>query len=95
MKNDALHAKVTMRVGGAYTLGALGTKHVIDQATPLVCEAIDAMSLPEDGFTFCDMGCADGATSIGMITARDRNGSKTFSATAYRCCACRPTAKRL
>lgn len=58
-----------MKVGGAYTLGALGTQHVIDQATPLVCEAIASMSLPTHGFTLCDMGCADGATSIDMISA--------------------------
>ena len=69
MNLPSLHAKVAMRVGGAYTLGALGTKHVIDQATPLVCEAIDSMDLPAHGFTLCDMGCADGATSLEMIAA--------------------------
>ena len=69
MKLPTQHAEVAMKVGGVYALGALGTKHVIDEATPLVCAAIDAMELPPDRFSFCDMGCADGGTSVEMIGA--------------------------
>ena len=58
-----------MKVGGVYALGALGTKHVIDQAKSLVCAAIEKMGLPDDRFTLCDMGCADGGTSVDMIAA--------------------------
>ena len=69
MPSSPLHVEIAMKVGGVYALGARGSKHVIDQATPLVCEAIGAMSLPDDVFTLCDMGCADGGTSVDMVTA--------------------------
>jgi hypothetical protein len=47
----------------------VGAKDVIDAATPLVLDAIRRM--PDTGtsnsFTFTDMGCADGGTSIDLV----------------------------
>ncbi len=58
-----------MRVGGVYFDAARGAMDVIGAATPLVLESIRAMTLPRERFTLCDMGCADGATSLSMIGA--------------------------
>ncbi len=62
---------ITMSGGGLYSLATVGAKHVIDAATPLVVEAINA--LPEssfnNGFTLSDMGCADAGTSLSMIAS--------------------------
>ena len=62
---------ITMSGGGLYSLATVGAKHVIDAATPLVLDAINA--LPESslktGFTLSDMGCADAGTSLSMITS--------------------------
>ena len=61
---------ITMSGGGQYSLATIGAKHVIDAATPMVLEAIE--SLPQasiaNGFTFSDMGTADGGTSMEMVT---------------------------
>ena len=60
---------ITMSGGGVYSLATKGAKDVIDNAAPLVFDAIDAV--PDDGmragFTFADMGCADGGTSMEMV----------------------------
>ena len=90
MKLPTQHAEVAMKVGGVYALGALGTKHVIDEATPLVCAAIDAMELPPDRFSFCDMGCADGGTSVEMIGAAIETIRKRAPPPAGSRGACRP-----
>lgn len=62
---------ITMSGGGLYSLATVGAKHVIDAATPLVLDAINA--LPESsfkkGFTLSDMGCADAGTSLNMIAS--------------------------
>ena len=58
---------VRMRVGGVYFDAAKGAMDVIGEAAPLVLASIRAMAMPEDRFTLCDMGCADGATSLAMI----------------------------
>ena len=58
---------VSMRVGGVYFEAAKGAMDVIGEATLLVLESIRAMEMPRDLFTLCDMGCADGATSLAMI----------------------------
>ena len=61
---------IAMRGGGYYSLATIGAKHVIDAATPLVLEAIEAMALPRGrAFTLADFGCADGGTSIDMVRA--------------------------
>lgn len=63
---------VAMKGAGYYSTATKGAREVIDQATPLVLRAIDAM--PDSAFdssarpfTISDMGCADGGTSLGMI----------------------------
>jgi SAM dependent carboxyl methyltransferase len=60
---------VAMWSGGHYSTATKGAKDVIDGATPLVLEAIRLM--PNTGasnlFTFTDMGCADGGTSIDLV----------------------------
>ena len=60
---------VAMWSGGYYSTATKGAKDVIDGATPLVLEAIRLM--PNTGasnpFTFTDMGCADGGTSIDLV----------------------------
>ena len=61
---------ITMSGGGVYSLATLGAKHVIDAATPLVVDAINALD-PDTvagGFTLSDMGTADAGTSLEMIT---------------------------
>ncbi len=60
---------ITMSGGGLYSLATIGAKHVIDAATPLVLDAINALPLEsiEHGFTISDMGSADAGTSLTMI----------------------------
>ncbi|MBT4352999.1 MAG: SAM-dependent methyltransferase [Rhodospirillaceae bacterium] len=60
---------MSMKGGGYYSKATVGAKHVIDNATHLIIEALDRME-PLDGasiFTMSDMGCADGGTSISMV----------------------------
>ena len=67
--SEAQSEGITMSGGGLYSLATTGAKDVIDAATPLVLDAINA--LPEEsfrqGFTISDMGCADAGTSLSMI----------------------------
>jgi hypothetical protein len=60
---------ITMSRGGLYSLATIGAKDVIDAATPLVIDAINALPLDsiEPGFTISDMGSADAGTSLAMI----------------------------
>ncbi|MBH68225.1 MAG: SAM-dependent methyltransferase [Rhodospirillaceae bacterium] len=60
---------MSMKGGGYYSAATIGAKHVIDNATPMIIEALNRMNLPDDGttFTMSDMGCADGGTSLSMI----------------------------
>ncbi len=70
MSGTVAHADdIAMKGGGYYSLATAGAKDVIDGATPMILQALDAMDLPDDGsvFTLSDMGCADGGTSLGMI----------------------------
>ncbi len=62
---------ITMSGGGLYSLATVGAKHVIDAATPLVLDAIDALpnDALEQGFTLSDMGTADGGTSLSMVAS--------------------------
>ena len=55
---------------GGYSLATVGAKHVIDGALPLVLAAVERLA-PERGagvFTMADFGCADGGTSLDMVT---------------------------
>lgn len=64
---DTTEAKnVSMRAG--YWLATIGTKKVIDGATPLVLEAMSRMRLDlTEPFCIADMGCADGGSSMLLI----------------------------
>ena len=57
---------LSMKDDGYYSKATAGAKDVIDNATPLVINAINSMDLAEqDGpFRATDMGCADGGTSV-------------------------------
>eukprot|EP00494_Astrolonche_serrata_P003786 UN03794 len=70
-KDSAQADSVTMSGGGVYSLATKGAKDVIDVATPLVVDTINALPLASisNGFTMSDMGCADGGTSLSMIEA--------------------------
>ena len=61
---------IAMKGGGYYSLATVGAKHVIDGAQPLVLDALTRLA-PERGsgtFTMADFGCADGGTSLDMVT---------------------------
>ncbi|NKB76836.1 MAG: SAM-dependent methyltransferase [Gammaproteobacteria bacterium] len=62
---------ITMSGGGLYSLATKGAKDVIDHATPLVVDAINALNLDSSltEFKMSDMGCADGGTSLSMVEA--------------------------
>jgi len=82
MSNSRTHSdNITMSGGGLYSLATIGAKHVIDQSTPLVTDAIRSMDLSGDkSFAMTDMGCADGGTSLEMVraainTVRDMNST--------------------
>ena len=60
---------ITMSTGGAYSLATRGAQDVINAAIPMVEEALLKMNLEEKrNFSFADMGCADGGTSLQMIS---------------------------
>ena len=72
---------ITMSTGGAYSLATRGAQDVINAAIPMVKEALLKMDLEEKrNFSFADMGCADGGTSLQMIgqlitTLRSKNSN--------------------
>jgi len=61
---------ITMSGGGLYSLATLGAKHVIDKTIPRVLDALgdskgqNSTRGDREHFTFSDMGCADGGTSL-------------------------------
>jgi hypothetical protein len=59
---------MAMKGQGYYSRATTGAKDVIDGAAHLVIEAIDRMSLADDGsvIRLADMGSADGGTSIDL-----------------------------
>lgn len=58
---------ITMSSGGLYSLATIGAKDVIDRATPLLLDAITDISPTSGGhWSFTDMGCADGGTSLDL-----------------------------
>ena len=60
---------ITMSSGGVYSLTTKGAEDVINAATPLLLDTLNSMIITEnqDGFTFSDMGTADGGTSLKMV----------------------------
>lgn len=70
MMAQAGKTDVAMKGGGYYSLATLGAKHVIEGATPMVLEAVAAaLDDAQREFTFTDMGCADGGTSLTLLRA--------------------------
>lgn len=57
---------ITMSGGGVYSLATAGAKDVIDHATPIVLAAISELNRPVGHWSFSDMGCADGGTSLDL-----------------------------
>ena len=66
-ENSAGKTEVAMRGGGYYSLSTAGAKDVIDAATLLVLDAVASVPVKDGLFTFSDMGCADGGTSLQMV----------------------------
>lgn len=69
VKIESTAGFMSMKGGGYYSSATIGAKHVIDNATHLIIDAINRMEFPDDGriFTMSDMGCADGGTSMSMV----------------------------
>ena len=62
---------ITMSGGGLYSLATIGAKDVIDRAIPRVLDALSSLktqrsSAAQSHWTFSDMGCADGGTSLDL-----------------------------
>ena len=61
---------ITMSAGGLYSLATRGAKDVIDRATPQVLAALGRVPAPEGRhWSFADLGCADGGTSLDLWRA--------------------------
>ncbi|MCH2165692.1 MAG: class I SAM-dependent methyltransferase [Marinovum sp.] len=60
---------MAMKGAGYYSRATIGAKHVMDNATGLILNALDRLPPKDDGsvFLMTDMGCADGGTSIDMV----------------------------
>lgn len=70
MNKPKAHAdNITMSGDGLYSLATIGAKDVIDKATPMVLKALDSITNKSDPWHFCDMGCADGGTSLDLWRA--------------------------
>lgn len=59
---------MAMKSAGYYSKATVGAKHVMDNATQMVLDAVQAMGLEDDTTSFraTDMGAADGGTSIDL-----------------------------
>ncbi len=59
---------MAMKGSGYYSKATIGAKHVMDNASGMVIDAVDRMRLVDDGSTFraSDMGSADGGTSVDL-----------------------------
>lgn len=60
---------MAMKGAGYYSRATIGAKHVMDNATGLILDAIARQPPADDGtvFQMTDMGAADGGTSIDMV----------------------------
>ncbi len=65
-KTKAQADNITMSGDGLYSLATIGAKDVIDKATPRVIAALEALDSHTGPWHFCDMGCADGGTSLDL-----------------------------
>jgi len=60
---------ITMSAGGVYSIATRGAQDVINAAIPLIKETLLKMDLEDkSNFSFADIGCADGGTSLQMIS---------------------------
>ena len=68
MTKSATSGFMAMKGAGYYSKATIGAKHVMDNATAMVLDAVDRMALEDDGTVFraTDMGAADGGTSMDM-----------------------------
>ena len=59
---------MAMKGAGYYSKATIGAKHVMDNATQMVIDAVDRMdpSKRSGVFRATDMGAADGGTSLDM-----------------------------
>ncbi len=59
---------MAMKGAGYYSKATIGAKHVMDNASQMVLDAVERMALVDDGSVFraTDMGAADGGTSMDM-----------------------------
>lgn len=60
---------MAMKGAGYYSKATIGAKRVMDNAAPLILDALERQPPADDGtpFAMTDMGAADGGTSIDMI----------------------------
>jgi len=65
-KKSSQADNITMSGGGVYSMATAGAKDVIDHATPMVLEALQGIPDPVNHWSFSDMGCADGGTSLDL-----------------------------
>jgi len=66
-KNETI-GFMAMKSAGYYSKATVGAKHVMDNAAELLLDALERMTLQDDGslFRLTDMGAADGGTSMDM-----------------------------
>tara|TARA_B100000686_G_scaffold287060_1_gene312266 strand:- start:684 stop:1790 length:1107 start_codon:yes stop_codon:yes gene_type:complete len=67
-KSESLQ-NITMSGSGVYSLATRGAEDVINKSIPIVIDALNTMSIAEEtvGFTFSDIGTADGGTSLKLV----------------------------
>jgi hypothetical protein len=61
-----LQGELSMRSGGYYSERTVGARIVIDNAFPMVRDALASVPADRDRIRLADFGCADGGTSQGM-----------------------------
>ena len=68
MTQKATAGFMSMKGAGYYSKATIGAKHVMDNASGMVINAVDRMQLADDGTMFraTDMGSADGGTSVDL-----------------------------
>ena len=68
MSKSATSSFMAMKSAGYYSKATIGAKHVMDNASGMVLDALERMDLKDDGNVFraTDMGAADGGTSIDL-----------------------------
>lgn len=68
MNKPVTSSFMAMKGAGYYSKATVGAKHVMDNASQMVIDAIGRMNMQDDGSVFraTDMGAADGGTSIDL-----------------------------